>query len=80
MFPDIDNQTAAAAAAPAQDSESEKVKNDGNPASAGGSEVVAEVNAAKEEATAAPVPQADGDPRAEHAATPTAQEIGRAHV
>jgi len=76
MFPDIDNQTAAAAAAPAQDSESEKAKNDGNPANAGASEVVAEVNAAKEEATAAPVPQADGDPRPEHAAVPAAQAEG----
>src|ERR1700740_1277894 len=76
MFPDIDNQTAAAAAAPAQDSESEKAKNDGNPASAGASEVVAEVNAAKREATAASVPQADGDPRPEHAAVPATHAEG----
>jgi small subunit ribosomal protein S1 len=75
MFPDIDNQSSAAAAAPAQDSESEKGKNDGNPAN-GASEVVAEVNAAKEEASAAPVPQSDGDPRPEHAATPVAQAEG----
>src|SRR6266478_876224 len=80
MFPDIDNQTAAAAAAPAQDSESEKAKNDGNPANAGASEVVAEVNAAKEEAATAPVPQANGDPRAENSATPTPQaEAQEAH-
>ena len=51
MFSDHDNPSTAAAAAPAQDAESEKAKatNGGNPASAGASEVVAEVNAAKEE-------------------------------
>src|SRR3984893_12726158 len=75
MFPDHDNPSTAAAAAPAQDAESEKPKatNDGNPAKAGASEVVAEVNAAKEEATAAPVPQADGDSRPAQAATPAVQ-------
>jgi small subunit ribosomal protein S1 len=73
MFPDHDNPSSAAAAAPAQDSESEKAKNDGNPSNAAASEVVAEVNAAREEATAAPVPQADGDPRPEHAAAPAPQ-------
>ena len=74
MFSDHDNPSTAAAAAPAQDAESEKAKatNGGNPASAGASEVVAEVNAAKEEATAAPVAQADGDPRPEQATTPAA--------
>jgi small subunit ribosomal protein S1 len=74
MFPDHDNQSTAAAAAPAQDAESEKTKatNDGNPASGGASEVVADVNAAGEEATATPVPQADGDSRPEAAATPAA--------
>ena len=73
MFPDHDNPSSAAAAASAQDSESEKAKNDGNPSNAAAGEVVAEVNAAREEATAAPVPQADGDPRPEHAAAPTPQ-------
>jgi len=73
MSADHDNPSTAAAAAPAQDSESEKAKNDGNPANAGASEVVADVNAAKEEATAAPVAQADGDPRPESAAAPTLQ-------
>jgi small subunit ribosomal protein S1 len=73
MFPDHDNPSSAAAAASAQDSESEKAKNDGNPSNAAASEVVAEVNAAREEATAAPVPQADGDPRPEHAAAPAPQ-------
>jgi len=74
MFSDHDNPSTAGAAAPAQDAESEKAKatNGGNPASAGASEVVAEVNAAKEEATAAPVAQADGDPRPEQATTPAA--------
>src|SRR5690349_19774760 len=73
MFSDHDNPSTAAAAAPAQDAESDKAKatNDGNPAS----EVVAQVNAAKEEATAAPIPQADGDSRPENVATPAgAQE------
>jgi small subunit ribosomal protein S1 len=77
MFPDHDNPSTAAAAAPAQDAESEKPKtNDGNPANAGGGEVVAVVNAAKEEATAAPVPQADGDSRPTQAATPAGDQGG----
>jgi small subunit ribosomal protein S1 len=81
MFPDHDNPSTAAAAAPAQDAESEKPKatNDGNPAKAGASEVVAEVNAATEEATAAPVPQADGDSRPAQAATPAAQAGQEGH-
>ncbi len=72
MFPDLDNPSTAAAAAPAQDSESEN-KQDGNPANAGASDGVAEVNAAKEEATPAPVPQVGGDSRPEHAAAPAPQ-------
>ena len=71
MFPDHDNPSTAAAAAPAHDSENEKAKNEGNPASGGASEVVANVTAATENATAAPVPQADGDPRPENASAPT---------
>ena len=70
MFPDLDNPSTAAAAAPAQDSESENAKNDGNPANAG--EAVAEANAAKEEA-AAPVPQTDGDARPKDVVAPTPQ-------
>src|SRR5712671_6327412 len=73
MFPDHDNPSTAAAAAPAQDSESEKAKNEEKPGNTGGSEVVADVKAAKDEATAAPVAQADGDPRPENAATPAPQ-------
>jgi len=73
MFPDHDNPSTAAAAAPAQDSESEKAKNEEKPSNTGGSEVVADVKAAKDEATAAPVAQADGDPRPENAATPAPQ-------
>jgi small subunit ribosomal protein S1 len=77
MFSDHDNPSTAAATAPAQNGETEKAKasNDGNPTEAGASEVVAEVNAAREEATAVPVPQADGDSRPEHAsaAAPEAQ-------
>src|SRR5258707_1654098 len=73
MFPDHDNPSTAAAAAPAQDSESEKAKNEEKPGNTGGSEVVADVKAAKDEATAAPVAQADGDPRPEHAAPPAPQ-------
>jgi small subunit ribosomal protein S1 len=72
MFPDHDNPSTAAAAAPAQDSESENAKNDGDPANAA-SDGVAEVSAAKEEVTAAPVAQADSDSRTEHAAAPTPQ-------
>ncbi len=73
MFPDHDNPSTAAAAAPAQDSESEKAKNEEKPGNTGGSEVVADVKAAKDEATAAPVAQADGDPRPENAAAPAPQ-------
>src|SRR5713101_2464769 len=73
MFADHDNPSTAAAAAPAQESESEKAKNEEKPAQAGGSEIVADVKAAKEEVTAAPVPQAGGDSRTEHAAAPTPQ-------
>src|SRR5260370_14974848 len=58
MFPDHDNPSTAAAAAPAQDSETENEKNDGNPANAGASEVVAEVNQAQYEATAGPLSEA----------------------
>jgi small subunit ribosomal protein S1 len=71
MFPDHDNPSTAAAAAPAADSETEKGKapSDGNTARRddAASDTVAAVNAAKEEATAAPVPQADGDSRPEQA-------------
>jgi small subunit ribosomal protein S1 len=72
MFADHDNPSTAAAAAPAQDSDTEKAKHEENPANTGASEVTADVAAAKEEATAAPVAQADGDPRPENAA-PAAQ-------
>jgi len=41
MFADHDNPSTAAAAAPAQDSESDKAKNEENPAQAGAGEVVA---------------------------------------
>jgi small subunit ribosomal protein S1 len=77
MFPDHDNPSTAAAAAPAQDSETENEKDDGNPANAGASEVVAEVNAAKDEATAGPVPQADGDARLKDAAAPVPQAVAQ---
>jgi small subunit ribosomal protein S1 len=73
MFPDHDNPSTAAAAAPAQDSESEKAKNEDNPGNTGSSEVVADAKAAKDEATAGPVAQADGDPRPENAAAPASQ-------
>jgi small subunit ribosomal protein S1 len=77
MFTDHDNPSTAAAAAPAAESETEKGKNGASASSAGASEVAAEVNAAKEEATAAPVPQADGDPRPEHSSAPAAQAAGQ---
>jgi small subunit ribosomal protein S1 len=80
MFPDHDNPSTAAAAAPAQDSETENAKDDGNPADAGTSEVVTEANAAKEEAAAAPVLQ-EGEARPESAAAPTPQaEAQEAHA
>jgi len=71
MFSDHDNPSTAAAAAPAQDSEKEAPKTV-NETPAGASETEATVNAAKEEATAAPVAQADGDPRPEQATAPAA--------
>ena len=78
MFPDHDNPSTAAAAAPAADSETEKGKTpaDGNSAheEAAASETVAAVSAAKEEATAAPVPQADGDSRPEQPTDRTEKE------
>jgi small subunit ribosomal protein S1 len=90
MFPDHDNPSSAAAAAPAQDSETPQTSaaNPANPvqvnsaqAPAGGtapeahaSDSPAAVNAAKEEATAVPVPQANGDPRPENAAAVTSAE------
>ena len=71
MFADHDNPSTAAAAALAADAETEKGKapSEGNAVRRddAGSETVAAVNAAKEEATAAPVPQADGDSRPEQA-------------
>jgi small subunit ribosomal protein S1 len=80
MFPDHNNPSTAAAAAPVQDAESEKVQAPtdgkvGHP-EASASETAAGVNAAKEEATAAPVPQADGDSRPAQAATPAADRGG----
>jgi small subunit ribosomal protein S1 len=72
MFSDHDNPSSAAAAAPAQDSEKEAPKTTPE-SSAGASETEATVSAAKEEATAAPVAQADGDPRPEQSTTPAAQ-------
>jgi len=77
MFPDHDNPSTAAAAAPAQDSESENAKNDGSPANAAAGEAAAEVNAAKDEATAAPVAQADGDARPEHASAAAPQAVAQ---
>ena len=72
MFPDHDNPSTAAAAAPAQNSESEKLKNEAS-APNGASEVVADVQAAQEAATSAPVAQADGDPRGESVSAPPPQ-------
>jgi small subunit ribosomal protein S1 len=71
MFSDHDNPSTAAAAAPAQDSEKEAPKTT-NETSAGSTETEAAVSAAKDEATAAPVAQADGDPRPEQATAPAA--------
>jgi small subunit ribosomal protein S1 len=71
MFSDHDNPSTAAAAAPAQDSEKEAPKTVSE-TPAGASETEGTVNAAKGEATAAPVAQADGDPRPEQATAPAA--------
>jgi len=85
MFPDHDNPSSAAAAAPAQESETPAtpapaVEGTAGQATAGGTtsesgatETVAAVNAAKEKATSAPVPQADGDPRPDKAAPAATQ-------
>jgi small subunit ribosomal protein S1 len=81
MFPDHDNPSTAAAAAPAAEIETEKSKasNDGNATRRddAASETVAAANAAKEEATGAPVPQADGDPRPGQAADRAEQGVPR---
>ncbi|OLE11117.1 MAG: 30S ribosomal protein S1 [Acidobacteria bacterium 13_1_20CM_4_56_7] len=72
MFADHDNLSLAAAAATAQDAESLEPKTSKDESSAepdSANEDVrdtAVVNAAREEANAAPVPQADGDSRPEH--------------
>ena len=71
MFSDHDNPSTAAAAAPAQDSEKEAPKTVSE-TPVGASETGGTVNAAKDEATAAPVAQADGDPRPEQATAPAA--------
>ena len=71
MFSDHDNPSTAAAAAPAQDSEKEAPKTVGE-TPAGASEIGGTGNAAKEEVTAAPVAQADGDRRPEQATAPAA--------
>ncbi|MGA2427343.1 MAG: 30S ribosomal protein S1 [Candidatus Acidiferrum sp.] len=71
MFSDHDNPSTAAAAAPAQDSEKEAPKTV-NEAQAGPTETEVTVSAAKEEATVAPVAQADGDARPEQATAPAA--------
>jgi small subunit ribosomal protein S1 len=94
MFSDHDNPSFAAAAAPAHEAEhsSANAKNEKRAAQSdssqaeeteaatahGGKETVDEVNAAKEEATAAPVPQADGDPRPKDASAsaPASQAEG----
>jgi small subunit ribosomal protein S1 len=67
MFSDHDNPSSSAAAAPAQEPQKTVTpgENEAPANQAEAHETVAAVNAAKEEATAAPVPQADGDPRAE---------------
>ena len=76
MFADHDNLSLAAAAAPAQDAENSepRTKQDANPAQPDATseeipETAAVVNEAKEQANAAPVPQADGDSRPQLAAT-----------
>jgi small subunit ribosomal protein S1 len=80
MFSDNDNT--AAAAAPAHDSEKEKSASEVPQAEAqagSASETEASVNAATQEATAAPVAQADGDPRPEQATAAAAQAAEAAH-
>jgi small subunit ribosomal protein S1 len=72
MFSDHDNPSTAAAAAPAQESEKETPKG-AIEGEAGASEAQASVTTAKQEAAAAPVAQADGDPRPEQATAPATQ-------
>jgi small subunit ribosomal protein S1 len=74
MFSDHDNPSSSAAAAPAPESDQTQnsATNEAQAAQAGASETAATVNAAKEEATGAPVPQADGDARPEQATTTAA--------
>jgi small subunit ribosomal protein S1 len=71
MFSDHDNPPTAAAAAPAPESENETTKA-ANEAGAAPTETQGSVEAAKHEADAAPVAQADGDPRPEQATAPAA--------
>jgi small subunit ribosomal protein S1 len=67
MFSDHDNPPTAAAAAP--DPESQNEARTTPEANAAPTETQAAVEAAQQEATAAPVAQADGDPRPEQATT-----------
>jgi small subunit ribosomal protein S1 len=79
MFADHDNPSTAAAAAPAQDAETEKAKVPGDGNAAHPEAAAAAVNAAKEEATSTPVPQGDGEARPERAATPASPTGHDAH-
>ena len=69
MFSDRDNTSSSTAAMPAQESDKTQspAATDAPDTQTEATEMAATVSAAKEEATAAPVPQADGDPRAEQA-------------
>ena len=76
MFSDNDNPTSAAAA-PAHESEPESKKDQASETQA---HTEGTVSAAAHEATAAPVAQADGDPRPEQAATPAPPAAEATHA
>ena len=80
MLFDHDHQSVAAAAAPAQDAENSQPDTPTSQQNAqrdtsneDGSETANAVNAAKDQANASPVPQADGDPRPEESSAPVSQ-------
>jgi small subunit ribosomal protein S1 len=96
MFSDHDSRLSAAAAAPAEEPETRhnsaahsghasqentpEATAGGAAPNAGATETAAAVDAAKQEASAAPVPQADGDPRPENTAAPATPAVGPAQA
>jgi len=79
MFSDHDNPSSSAAAAPAQESDKTQTPaaNEAQAVNAEANETAAAANTAKEEATAPPVPHADGVPRPEQATAAAAPAGGQ---